>query len=233
MLDFTPLASGSTGNAYILDDGQSRLLLEAGLPIKTLRRKTGFGLGRMEGCLVSHEHLDHAKAVRDVLRAGVDVYASQGTIEALGMRHHRLHPVRHNQEFQVGPWRVVPFNVIHDAAEPLGFLVGSRDGDKLLFATDTQYLPHQFRGLTCIAIEANFDGEILKQNVSSGAVHPDVGKRLWGRHMSLQEVKRFLAAADLSRTREIHLLHLSDANANAKDMQRGIERQTGIPTFVA
>lgn len=56
MLEFITLASGSGGNAYIVTDGQTPLLLEAGIKIKELRKKGGFQAHEMQACLVSHEH---------------------------------------------------------------------------------------------------------------------------------------------------------------------------------
>jgi len=183
--------------------------------------------------LMSTENGDHACGIVDVMQAGVDVYCSQGTADALKLSGHRLHIVGHGQQVQVGTMKVVPFSVIHDAAEPLGFLIATRDGDKLLFATDTHYIPHRFKGLTQLALECNFDADLLKQNIEQGLVHPDVGKGLWGRHMSLQEVKRFLAAQDLRTVQEIHLLHLSEHNSDADRFQAEIERGYGKPVYVA
>lgn len=77
------LASGSRGNAYLVSDGVTPILLECGLSIKQIRQGLGFGLTEVAACLVTHEHQDHSKAIRDVLRMGVYVYASPGTIGAL------------------------------------------------------------------------------------------------------------------------------------------------------
>lgn len=233
MLDFTPLASSSRGNAYIVDDGHIRLLLEAGIQAKRFRERAGFIMHQIDACFASHEHQDHACGLKGIMQAGIDVYCSQGTADALKLSGHRLHPVTHGQYVQIGTMTILPFSVIHDAAEPLGFLVATKDGDKLLFATDTHYIPHRFRGLSVIAIECNFDADLLKQNIEAGIVHPDVGKGLWGRHMSLQGVKRFLAAQDLRTVQEIHLLHLSDTNSDADRFQAEIERGFGIPTYIA
>lgn len=165
--------------------------------------------------------------------AGIDFYASQGTIDALGLSGHRLHPIAHGQQIQIGTMMIVPFNVVHNAAEPLGFLVATQDRDKLFFATDTYYIPYQFREVTYFAIECNFDADILKQNIEQGIVHPDLGKRLWGRHMSLQEVKRFLAAQDLRTVQEIYLLHCSEINSDVTSFQEQIEIMTGKPVYIA
>jgi len=233
MLEFQPLASSSRGNAYIVDDGHTRLLLEAGIQAKRFRERAGLIMHQIDACFASHEHQDHACGLKGVMQAGIDVYCSQGTADALKLSGHRLHTIAHGQQIQIGTMKIVPFSVIHDAAEPLGYLIATRAGDKLMFATDSHYIPHRFSGLTHIAIECNFDADLLKANIEAGIVHPDVGKGLWGRHMSLQEVKRFLAAQDLRTVQEIHLLHLSDQNSDADRFQSEIERQTGKPVYVA
>lgn len=232
MVEFTPIASSSRGNAYVLKDGATPLLLEAGLRGKELRRRTGFRLGDFAACLATHEHQDHAKGIADVMQAGVDCYLSQGTIDTLRIAGHRLHPIRALEQFQVGTWTILPFEAVHDAAEPLGFLL-TNSVKKILFATDTHYIKHRFKGLTHICIECNFDATILKENAVAGAVNHDMAKRLWDRHMSLRTVQEMLAANDLSQVEEIHLLHLSDANSDEKAFREAIMRQTGKPVYVA
>lgn len=126
----------------------------------------------------------------------------------------------------------MPFRTIHDAKEPLGFLLANQVGERLLFCTDSAYVPHRFRDLNVIAVECNFEAEVLKRNIESGLVHPDVGKGLWGRHMSLETVKRFLDANDLSKVQEIHLLHLSDHNSDAARFKQEIQKETGKPVYL-
>lgn len=127
----------------------------------------------------------------------------------------------------------MPFRTIHDAREPLGFLLANQAGERLLFCTDSACVPHRFRGLVVIAVEVSFESELLKQNIESGLVHPDVGKGLWGRHMSLETAKRFFAANDMSKVQEIHLLHLSDHNSDADRFKQEIQKQTGRPVYIA
>ena len=225
MIDFQPLASSSKGNAYLVSDGTTRLLLEAGLPVRQLKKKTGYQLSSLTACLVTHEHQDHAKAVRDLLSMGIDCYMSQGTAQALGASGHRLHILKSRQQVQIGSWTVLPFQVVHDANEPLGFLLASK-GEKLLFATDTHYIPYLFRGITHLAVECNFDGQKLKENVYAGRVHPDVAKKLWKRHLSLQNLKNYLKVLDISKVKEIYLLHLSDANSDEVRFREEIESLT-------
>jgi phosphoribosyl 1,2-cyclic phosphodiesterase len=217
-----------------VDDGHTRLLLEAGIRIAELRKRAGFSLSGIEACLITHEHGDHACGVKDVMKAGIDCFMSAGTLKALNVTGHRLPLLLESkQQFKVGTWTILPFDTVHDAAEPLGFLLVNQAGEKLLFATDTAYISYRFKGLTHIALEANFAPSVLKENVAQGHVSPDVAKKLYGRHMSIDAVKKFLAANDLSRVQEIQLLHLSDQNSDAGKFQSEIETQTGKPVYIA
>ena len=93
-MDIKVLASGSRGNAYFVSDGVTPLLLECGIPIKQIRQGLNFGLSDVAACLISHEHKDYSKAIRDVLRMGVNIYTSKGTIDAMGLQNHRIRPVK-------------------------------------------------------------------------------------------------------------------------------------------
>ena len=74
MIEVEAIASSSNGNCYRLISGTHELLLEAGLPLKAIKEAVKFQLGRLDGCLVSHEHSDHSASVAQLLHAGVDVY---------------------------------------------------------------------------------------------------------------------------------------------------------------
>ncbi|MGB9662418.1 MAG: MBL fold metallo-hydrolase [Moorellaceae bacterium] len=232
MIEIKPLASGSRGNCYYVTDGVTPLLLECGIPYKDIQRGLDFRVSEVAGCLVSHEHQDHAKAVKDLLRAGIDCYMSQGTKEALGVSGHRIRIIRAREQFTLGSWTILPFDTIHDAAEPLGFLLANQAGERLLFATDTAYIKYRFRGLTHIMIEANYDAE-LKDNVAKGIVNAEVEKRIYKSHFSLANVKDFFKANDLRYVQEIWLLHLSDGNSNAERFKREIQELTGKMVFIA
>ena len=142
-LRFIPLASSSHGNAYLLDDGKTCLLIECGVSYKKLQRLTGFGVSGIIGCLISHEHHDHAGCYEQLIKSGIPVYASRGTAEALECDLFEI--LEDRERVTIGSLEVLPFPTFHDAAEPMGFLVRSQsDGEKLVFATDTVNLGYQF-----------------------------------------------------------------------------------------
>lgn len=232
MVSIKTLASGSRGNAYLLSDRQSSILLECGINFRDIQIATDFKTSDIIGCLVTHEHKDHTKGLKDVLKNGMDVYASAGTIEAEGIKHHRLNVVAARKQFTIGNWTILPFEVEHDATEPLGFLIAN-GSEKILFATDTYYVRYKFKGLTKIMIECNFSIDILDENIAAGNIPPFLKKRLLQSHFSLENVIEFLKANDLSKLKEVHLLHLSDGNSNEAEFKRKVQEVTGVPVYIA
>lgn len=204
---FISLASSSHGNAYIISDKETRILLECGCSRKRLQQLAGFALTSFSACIVSHEHKDHSGCVADLIAAGIPVYMSQGTADMLELES--VEVIRHGEQFTVGSIDIVPFATFHDAVEPLGFLFKSRiDGDVLAFATDTVNLAYRFPGLHILAIEANYDRNILDK---SEKIPDKVRHRITNSHMEISTLCRYLQGLDLSTCREIYLLHLSDA----------------------
>ena len=234
MVEIVSLASGSSGNCYRLTDGSTPILLECGISFKEIKRKLNFKTSEINACFISHEHGDHAKAIKDVLKAGIDCYMSNGTKKALGITGHRVHVVQPKEQFQVGTWTIVPFDTRHDAEEPLGFLLHSQvTGAKILFATDTYYIKYRFQGLTHIMVEANFALDIVDENVANGTIPKSLRDRLLYSHFELENVKKFLKANDLSKVEEIWLLHLSNDNSDEERFKREIQELTGKLVYIA
>ena len=224
---FEALASSSAGNAYVVSDEETHILLECGISHNKLQKLSGFSLSEFQACLVSHEHKDHAKAVEELISRGMAVYMSPGTAEALETEGAEL--IENMEQFNVGSLDIVPFTTFHDAREPLGFLIKSRrDGDVLAFATDTVNLRYKFPGLNILAIEANYDKNILER---CEKMPEKVRYRIANAHMEIDTLCDYLRSLDLSQCREIHLLHLSDATSHeghfinkvARAVPKGIE----------
>lgn len=232
MIEIKALGSSSKGNCYRVTDGSTPLLLECGLPYKEIQKGFDFQMSSIAGCLVTHEHGDHSKSIKDVMKAGIDVYASKGTFEALNITHHRTKSVEAKKQFQIGTWTILPFDVQHDVSEPYGFLLVNQQGEKLLFATDTYYIKYRFTGLTHLMVECNYSLDILNENIANGTVPKVMKKRLLHSHFNLENVKEFLKANDLSKIQEIWLLHLSDTNSNADLFKSEIQMLTGKMVIV-
>ena len=216
-MNFIPLASSSAGNAYLVDDGHTRILIECGVPYRRLQKLTGFGTSGIAGCLLSHEHKDHAKCYLELIKNGVPVYASEGTAEALDcdvltLLDEAEPPGCGYAAFSVGTFDVLPFATFHDAAEPVGYLIRSEaDREKLMFATDTVNLGYRFKGLSLIALECNYSDEILAR---ASKLPDKVRHRIANSHMEVGRACTYLSGLDLTRCRRVYLMHLFDACSN-------------------
>lgn len=214
-MKFEALASSSKGNAYIVSDGQTHILLECGLTYKKLLQAIGFEVAQFDGCLITHEHKDHSGCVKRLLGDCMPIYMTRGTAEALELPDSLMElavEIRAGEQFTVGSIDILPFETFHDAAEPVGFCMQSRvDGDILVYAIDTVNLPYAFPGVNVLAVEANFEQEVLDrcQRMPEKTRH-----RVANTHMEIDVLCGILRRMDLSRCREIHLLHLSDATSH-------------------
>ena len=217
---FTSLASSSHGNAYLVEDGKSVLMLECGLSFRRLGqlvRESGHELAELAGVLISHEHGDHARCWDKLAGRGLKLYASDGTIAALGAEG-AVTPLAPevgrdvSAPVQVGSFDVVAFRTFHDAKEPVGFLLRSRvDGEKLAFATDTGNIRYKLPGVNLLAVEANYQEEILSRCTR---IPDSTVKRIRYTHMEIGRLCGWLSGLDLSNCRELYLLHLSDASSD-------------------
>ncbi len=232
MIQVTALASSSKGNCYHITDGSTPILLECGIKYKEIQGKLNFKTSSIKACLVTHEHNDHSAGIKEITRAGINCYMSKGTAEALNIEGHRVQPIQAREAFTVGTWTILPFEVEHDVSEPLGFLLANKNGDKMLFATDTYYVRYRFEGITHLLIECNYSVDILDQNIAAGLVPKVMKKRLLRSHFSLENLKEFLRANDLKDLQEIWLLHLSDNNSDEKRFKEEVQKLTGKMVYV-
>ena len=226
------LGSSSKGNSYILESDSQVLVIEAGIRLSEVKKAIGFDVNKIVGCIISHEHGDHAAYINDFTKSAIDVFCSRGTASNFNVNH-RLHEIAAGTMIQIGEFKVLPFDVVHDAAEPFGFLINHRESGNILFLTDTFYSEFTFRDLNNIILEANYDLAILEANIKSGKLNPSIRNRIVTSHMSLQTAKELLSANDLSKVNNIVLIHLSDGNSDAVNFKKEIEQVTGKTITIA
>jgi phosphoribosyl 1,2-cyclic phosphodiesterase len=233
MIKITTVASSSAGNMYLLDNGQSRLMVECGIPWAKAVAALNYNLSGISGILLSHEHGDHSKGIRHAKGSGIDIYLSKGTAEVMDLSGHRIHVMMPQVYRNIdGGWAVYPFPVRHDAAEPFGFVVDS-GADRLLFLTDTFYNSLLIPGVTHLITECNFSKEIISQRLAAGQIAAELYSRVRRSHMSLEKVLEMIRANEWNILQEIHLIHLSDGNSDEALFKTEVQKLTGVPVYVA
>lgn len=216
--------SNSEGNCYLFTDNKGNtLIVECGVQFEKVKKALNFNFSQVVGSIVTHEHGDHCKGVKDALKYGFDIYASPGTIEGFRLTSHRLRTFTKNQKFSLGPFDIIAFDVHHDTKEPCGFLIRHDEMGTTLFLTDTIYCDYRFPGLTNVLIEANYSQDIINQKL---AENPFLRNRVINSHMSVETAIKTLKANDLTKVNNIVLIHLSDRNSDAQLFKKRIEAAT-------
>lgn len=235
------LGTGSSGNCYKVKIGNATLLLECGLPYKVIQRKLNFKVSQIDACLVTHEHMDHAKSVKDLMKAGIDCYMTRGTAEALGVSGHRLKTFRPFEEAryyseELKDLIILPFEAIHDVKEPVSYYIRTfsktEKTESLVFVTDSAYLKYKIPDCDRLMIECNYVKSVLDKQVEDGKLNINLRNRIVKNHLSLETLVEALKVANLSRCKQIYLMHLSDGNSDEEMIKRTIQETTGVEVVV-
>ena len=228
-MDIKVIASGSGGNAYLIGDGHTLLLLDAGIPFKRIQIGCGFKTSRIDACLITHRHGDHVAAIPKLIERGVAVYSNA---DAAGV-YEGVQELTALKEHTVGTLRILPFAAEHDVP-CFGYQVTSTTtGEKLVYITDSAYVRYTFTGFTHIMIEANYDEDIMRDNVTNERIPFSLAARVAGTHMSIGTLLDLLRANDMTQVRQIYLLHLSDMSSDAERFKKLVQQETGAEVYIA
>ncbi len=219
---FSPLFSGSNGNAIYVEMGDARVLIDAGVSgsrIVHALETLGVLPGMLDAILLTHEHSDHVQGAGILSRKyDIPLYATRGTWMAIAARMGKLSPsnvreLRAFEDFYVGDIGIMPFALPHDASEPVGYSVSS-GGTRVAVATDIGHLKGEWleavSGCDLVLLESNHDVDMLK----AGRYPYELKRRILGNHGHLSNVDAGRAAVKLagSGVRQIVLGHLSGEN---------------------
>lgn len=191
------LASGSSGNVALVNHS---FLIDAGKSFNWTLRKLNYKLP--DAIIITHEHSDHARAVRHFLQRAVDIFLTKGTADALALpNRYNIHTFRAGELFKLGGVEILPFKTFHDAAEPVGFIL-RQFGERVLYLTDSGKIPNFKGSFDKIFIEANYSTKTLLNSDTNRALK----QRILANHLSIEQVQAFLAQHSNA---EVTLLHQS------------------------
>jgi phosphoribosyl 1,2-cyclic phosphodiesterase len=216
------LGSGSRGNSTFIRTDRVRLLIDAGISRREVARRLesiGEDPDGIDAVLVTHDHNDHAAALRMFVKElPVSAYLTRGTIAAIRAEDYefngsRVVPITPGVAFRIGDAEVIPFAVPHDAADPVAFSV-KVDGLKITQLTDTGWLPESvashLQNSDVLIIESNHDLEMLRV----GPYPWNLKERLMSRHghLSNTAVAQFIRGEWDGRAQHLVLAHISSRN---------------------
>ena len=217
---FCTLYSGSSGNSTLVSNGNTNILVDAGVScakICTSLKEIGFDPEEIDGIVLTHEHVDHIRGV-DVLsrKYHIPVYASEGTFSKMnlsGIDDKYIRCVKSGESFEIRDMGIYPFKIPHDAAQPLGYTMCVGD-KRFSVATDIGHLSESLVKSLCksdaVLLESNHDIKML----TDGAYPFYLKKRILGDFGHLPNDKAAWMATQLAKwgTTRIILGHLSKEN---------------------
>lgn len=239
MIDIKVIGSGSSGNCYLVNMNGTKLLLECGLAFKTIQRALNFKVSDVAGCLITHEHKDHSKAVEDLMKHGIDCYMSKGTAKALQVQGHRLNYLNTYtdeiyQDFDYyfkyfNRFCVKPFKAVHDVKEPVNFYIQDiHTKESLIFITDTAYIKYRIPDADVLMVECNHIKKLMDERVKNGTLNVSLRNRILKNHLSLENLLEAIKEANFTKLKKVYLLHLSDGNSDEKEILEAVQRTTGV-----
>ena len=173
-LRFSPLFSGSSGNAIYVGCGDTHVLVDAGLSgtrIAKEMEKIGLHPSQLTAILVTHEHSDHVSGVGVLSRKyHLPIYATAGTWEGMAGKIGAIDAqfrceMEPERDFYLGDLNVMPFSTPHDANQPVG-LCFECGGARFALATDVgcpkKGWMNAVRGADAVLLESNYDPDMLK-----------------------------------------------------------------------
>lgn len=227
------LGSDSNGNCYVLQNDKEALIIEAGVRFSEVKKALKWQLSKVVGAVITHEHNDHAKYVRDFVSNGITVLALPSVFKAKGIDslsfRKEIEPMH---GYIVGSFKVFAIPVCHDVP-CVGFIIEHEDMGRMLFVTDTMMLEYRVPGLNHILLEANYAEDILDAKIEAGSVPLSMKPRLIHSHMEIETTKGILRANDLSGVNEIVLIHLSNGNSDERRFVREVQETSGKPVYAA
>ena len=218
------IGSGSDGNAYILDNGTERLLLECGVKWSSIVKALGYSLEDVVGCLCSHRHGDHAASIHNALIYRIPVYSCADVCE----RHRGAVLIEPGKKYRIGRFIVQPIPVQH-TVECYAFLIEHPDCGRILFCTDLSDFPYKLKDINHFLIEANYSDEIILERLCRNEM---VRSRSVA-HLSIDKCVEVLRRNVSPFTNTITLLHLSVENSDAEGFITAVKESVGITAEIA
>ena len=215
-------ASGSDGNAYLVESEGTTLLVECGRPAQQVLDclvTASVEPTSLAGIFLTHAHGDHSRSARIIAeKFNVPIYASRGTLGALHLKDRGLgRPVEHGKPFTIGDMDVKPFIVPHDCHEPMGFRFESASG-RTCITTDLGWVPYnvvkQFKDLDLLVLEANYDPHLLENGTYPHFLKQRVASTHG--HLSNAAAAEAIAACGDKAPGAVWLAHLSEHNNSPK-----------------
>lgn len=213
------LSSGSHGNCALIYDSRGKcVMLDMGLPWQEILHGLNYDLASVSLALASHNHhADHTKSIVHCINSGIPTFANQDVCD-----HYKGCQLL-DRMVKVDGFKVQTFELVHNAPNS-AFIVDTIDGIRVLYCTDTQYIPKRVKGVNVAIIECNHDEGTIIDNLCDGVE----SRSQFENHHSLNRCIEYLKSIYSPDLTSVILWHPSGTNLNKKEAVRRVKEELGF-----
>lgn len=215
------LGSGSKGNCTYIECGTHHILIDIGFSYKETSRRLleiGVNINQIDTILVTHEHTDHIKGLREAIKHNKQIYVEKNCARVLGITNNINTHLITDQEFCIDEIYVQPYYLSHDSISCLGYKLSCGQA-KVAFVTDTGFVPDgiitSLKDCKVVFIECNHDEEMLMNSsypyMIKKRINSDIG------HLSNSQCAKVIIKLAYFGVVHFVLCHLSE-QTNTKEI---------------
>lgn len=220
------LSSGSKGNCILVYDSRGKcVMLDMGVSWEdVILRKMYYDISSISMALATHNHkTDHTRSLSKCIKSGIPCYGNKDVC----INHKGCNLIE--KMVKVDKWRVQTFELVHNVPNN-AFIVDTFDGIRILYCTDTQYIPKVVKGVNYIIIECNYDENLIIDNICEGQDNRSQSEN----HQSLEQCILYLKKIYNKDLQAVILSHISETNGSPIYFQKRVKEELGFPNvFIA
>lgn len=203
------IASGSSGNCYTLtaNDGET-LILDCGIPLMKIKEGLNWNIKDVAGCVVTHAHNDHSRALNDLKDMRIPVFAPYISLNPMALGSGQFKIAAFDLTTTDGRWTHT--NADSTECPCYGFMITHPEMGKMLYITDTELIKWRFKDVNHILVGVNYDKNLVD------ADNPKT-RHVFQGHMSIDTACDFVKANYSDSLQNVIMCHLSSENAD-KDL---------------
>lgn len=219
MFNFYSLSSSSSGNCYLIETNETKILVDVGITVKKINtelEKINLSLDNIDALFITHEHSDHCKSLNNIAKLyNIPIFINKPTLNALKDKNNieQVNYIKSNEEYIFHDLHIKPFDIPHDAAQPFGYTF-KKGSKKISIATDMGTISQEaLKALSnnnFALIESNYDINML----NAGKYPYYIKKRIASNygHLSNNQCSEMIAQLIQKNTTNFMLGHLSVNN---------------------
>lgn len=219
------LGSGSNGNCALVYDSRGKcIILDLGLSWNDIQAEMGYDVSAISAILCSHNHHDHTRSIRKAISRGFDVYGNADVCD----RYKRCKLIEYGKVLHTDGWKIQTFELVHNAPNN-AFIIDSFDGIRILYCTDTVYIPKKVKNVNYAIVECNHDDEYMIGKACAGIFCSSHAEY----HQEIADCIEYLRRIYSPDLQCVVLWHLSDKNICETDAVRRVKEELSFSNVVA